>query len=49
MAETLYFGEGKAEALKLQMEAEEALDQQKMDEAAKLQEQINEEVASMAV
>lgn len=49
MAEALYFGEGKAEALKLQMEAEEALDQQKMDEAAKLQEQINEEVASMAV
>lgn len=49
MAEALYFSEGKAEALKLQMEAEEALDQQKMDEAAKLQEQINEEVASMAV
>lgn len=49
MAEALYFSEGKAEALKLQMDAEEALDQQKMDEAAKLQEQINEEVASMAV
>lgn len=49
MAEALYFSEGKAEALKLQMEAEETLDQQKMDEAAKLQEQINEEVASMAV
>lgn len=49
MAEDLYFSEGKAEALKLQMEAEESLDQQKMKEAAKLQEQINEEVASMAV
>lgn len=49
MAEALYFGEGKAEALKLQMEAEEALDQQKMEEEAKLQEQINEQVASMAV
>lgn len=48
MAEALYFSEGKAEALRLQMEAEEALDQKKMEEDAKLQEQINEEVASMA-
>jgi len=45
----LYFSEGKAEALRLQMEAEEALDQKKMEEEARLQEQINEEVASMAV
>lgn len=49
MSEALYFSEGKAEALRLQMEAEEALDQKKMDEEARLQDQINEEVANMAV
>ena len=49
MSEALYFSEGKAEALRLQMEAEEALDQKKMEEEARLQEQIDEQVVSMAV
>ena len=49
MSEALYFSEGKAEALRLQMEAEEALDQKKMEEEAHLQDQINQEVANRAV
>lgn len=48
-AAALYFGEGKAEALELQMAAEEALEQKQMEAKERLQEQIDAEVASMAV
>lgn len=48
-SEALYFSEGKTEALRLQMEAEEALDQKKMEEEERLQDQINEAIASVAV
>lgn len=48
-AAALYFAEGKAEAMELQMAAEEKLEKEEMADRERLQEQISEAVADMAV
>ena len=48
-AAALYFAEGKAEALELQMAAEEKLEKEELADKERLQEQISEAVADMAV
>lgn len=48
-AAALYFSEGKAEALELQMAAEEKLEIQKLESEEHLQEQIQEAIVGMAL
>lgn len=48
-AAELYFSEGKAEALSLQMQAEEKLEREQMEAAERLQKQIEEAAADQAL